>query len=279
MANQAAQEVNFAGWLSNLHRTKQILARNVLDCAQTHYSETRVIQINRGSALIPNMEEVTVNQPTAEGAMLNDLSMGRYSTVLVPAPSRATLSEGDFKMLLELKKLGVMVPDAMLIELSPAANKSQMIEQMGLGPDSNERQRQADELAAQQQQVEQQKTLATAKNQEAAAVLNQARAEKFAIEAASDPDASYERVEMARIESEAAESAATREAKQQESQARLALDHKKAEDTKQFQNKQIAVRLAELDINREQAEADRVATQQDNAAARREKKPTSKKSK
>ena len=30
MANQAAQEVNFAGWLSNLHRTKQILARNVL---------------------------------------------------------------------------------------------------------------------------------------------------------------------------------------------------------------------------------------------------------
>lgn len=279
MANQAAQEVNFAGWLSNLHRTKQILARNVLDCAQTHYSETRVIQINRGSALIPNMEEVTVNQPTAEGTMLNDLSMGRYSTVLVPAPSRATLSEGDFKMLIEMKKLGIAVPDAMIVELSPAANKSQMIEQMGLGPDSNERQRQAEELAAQQQQVEQQKTLATARNQEAAAVLNQARAEKFAIEAASDPDASYERVEMARIESDAVEAAASREAKRQESAARLALDHKKAEDTKQFQNKQIAVRLAELDINREQAEADRVATQQDNAAARREKKPTSKKSK
>lgn len=279
MANQAAQEVNFAGWLSNLHRTKQILARNVLDCAQTHYSETRVIQINRGSALIPNMEEVTINQPTAEGTVLNDLSQGRYTTVLVPAPSRATLSEGDFKMLIEMKKLGLTIPDAMLIELSPAANKSQMIEQMGMGPDSNERQRQAEELAAQQQEVEQQKTLATAKNQEAAAVLNQARAEKFAIEAASDPDASYERVEMARIESDAAEAAAAREAKRQEAAERLALDLKKAEDTKQFQNKQIALRLAELDINREEKAADREVAKQESAAARREKKPPTKKSK
>lgn len=279
MSNQAAQEVNFAGWLSNLHRSKQMLARSVLECAQTHYSETRVLQINRGTALVPRMEEVVINQPTAEGLVINDISQGRYSTTLVPAPSRSTLNESDFKMLLELKKLGLAIPDTALIELSPAANKSQMLEMMGQGPDSNERQRQAEELAAQQQQVEQEKTLATARNQNAAAQLNEARAEKFAIEAASDPDASYERVEMARIESDAREAEAARQAKAIEASARLALDTKKAEDTKNFQDKQIALRLTELDVQREQASADREVAKQESAAKRREKKPTSKKSK
>lgn len=240
MANQAAQDINSAGWLANLHRTKQILARVAQDCVQAHYTETRMLMINRGTALVPQMESVTINSMTPEGEVLNDVTSGRYSTVLVPAPSRTTISEEDFKLLLELRKLGIGIPDAMLIELSPASNKAQIIK--SLQGDSNERQAEADRLAAEQQKIDQQKQVATAKKEEAAALLNRARAEKFAIEAATDPDAAYERVEKERIAADAAIAADKHEIERD----RLALEE-------QSNNRDFALRLRELDQRRQEA--------------------------
>ncbi len=266
LANQAAQDINFAGWLSNLHRSKQILARNVLDAAASFYTDTRVLMINQGSVFNPQMREVVLNQPSADGLVVNDVTQGKYTTVLVPAPTRATMSEEDFNLLLKLRtEVGVAIPDSMLIELSPASNKAAIIEMLSGGPDSNERQRQAEELAAQQQQIEQEKALATARKEEAAAQLNQARAEKAAIEAASDPDAAYERVEMARIQVDA-----------EERLQRLELDRQKAEDQRKYQDSQIALRLTELDVNRESADKDRESKASEQSAKRRETKPSTK---
>jgi hypothetical protein len=197
-SNQAAQEINFAGWLSNLHRTKRLVAQHVLDCVQSHYTETRVIMINRGSMFDPKFEELTINAPAGEGQYMNDVTQGRYTTTLVPAPTRTALSEADFTLLMKLRtEVGMAIPDSMIIELSPASNKAAIIQ--ALTTDSNDRQRAAEEAAARQAEVEQQKALATAANQEAAARLADARAQKFVIEANSDPDASYERVENERI--------------------------------------------------------------------------------
>src|SRR5690606_25540797 len=235
--------------------------------AQAHYTETRTLLVNRGSAMVQAMEEVTINQPTPEGLVLNDVTRGKYTTVLIPAPSRTTMSEEDFALLLKLKtEVGVAIPDSMLIELSPASNKAAILQAIQGTPDSNDRQRQAEELAAQQAALDQQKALATARKEEAAAMLNQARAEKASIEAASDPDASYERVEMARIESDAEVAA-----------GQQALEQQRIDNQKNFQDRQIALRLTELDQAREQADADRAAAKQEaRPARRREKKPGAK---
>jgi hypothetical protein len=258
LQDQAAQEVNFAGWLGNLHRSKRLLASRVLDCAQAHLTETRTIMINRGTALVPNAEEVTLNQPTAEGRMLNDVTRGKYSTVLVPAPTRTAMSEGDFELLLKLRtEVGIAIPDTMLLELSPAANKAQIIQALA-GPDSNERQRQADELASQQAQLEAEKAMATAEKERGAAMLNQARAEKAAIEAASDPDASYERVESARIA-----------AGQKAHEDKLALEYARLAETRRKNQQDAAMQLTQIDVNRESAAADRKADGQENRPAKR----------
>lgn len=266
--DQAAQDINFAGYLSNLHRTKQLVARNVLDAVQAHYTESRTILINRGTALSPDMESIDLNQPTAEGAMLNDTTRGRYSTVLVPSPSRTAMSEADFDLMLRLRtEVGISIPDAMMIELSPAVNKAQIIAK--LDGDSNEREQAAQEAAAAAAQADLEKSTATARKEEAAALLNQARAEKAAIEAASDPDASYERVESARIE-------ATRERDRE----RLDLDYAKLGETKSKNQQDAALRLTELDVNRESANADRdIAKRENRPAKRREKKPGAQESK
>lgn len=197
MANQAAQDINSASWLSNLHRSKQLLAINVQELVQTFYNEERVIQINKGSIYKPEYESVTINQRTEDGEIVNDVTRGKYTTTLVPSPSRSTMSEQDFKMLLEMRKLGIGIPDALLLELSPAANKGKIIQ--GLQGDSNERQRQAEQAAAEERVVELQGRAAIAQKDEAAAVLNQARAEKFAVEAQVDPDAAYVQVETERL--------------------------------------------------------------------------------
>lgn len=263
LANQAAQDINSADWLANLHRTKQMLCDAVRDCAQSHYTETRVIQINRGSIYRPEMEQITLNQPSEEGVVINDVTRGRYSTTLVPAPTRATMSEGDFKMLLEMRKLGIGIPDALLVELSPAANKGKIIE--SLQGDSNERQAAAEEQAAQQAAIEQQKALATARKEEAAAVLNQARAEKAAVESAVDPDAAYERVETERI-------GLDRERMEREFElARIKLTQ---QDKTHSQD--VALRLTEMDHNRETAIA---AAKERPASPQRDKKPGTNKGK
>lgn len=197
LANQAATDVNSALWLANLHRSKQLLVERTVDCVRNFYTETRTIMINRGSVYKPNIETVTVNQPMDEGMVMNDITRGEYTTALVPAPTRATMSEADFKMLLELRKLGIGIPDELLIELSPAANKGKIIEM--LQGDSNARQAAADAAAQEQQLADLNKAVATAQKEESAAVLNQARAEKAAVEARVDPEAAYKEVEFARI--------------------------------------------------------------------------------
>lgn len=253
MANQAAQEINLAGWLSNLHRTKQLLALRAMDCWKAHYTETRAIVINRGSALNPSTDVVTINQPSPEGKVINDVTRGQYLTTLVPAPSRSTMSEEDFKLLISLRKdLGIAVPDAMLIELSPAANKAQIIQM--LQGDSNERQRAAEEAAAQEQAAKIQTETAKAEKERTAAALNQARAEKFMVEAQVDPDAAYERTEARRMAVE-----------QQVHQDNLAVKREELALKRKDQQDQVALRLAELDQQREAAKEKAAA---DKAAAK-----------
>lgn len=199
LANQAAQDINSAAWLSNLHRSKQYLAVNVMGCVQNWYNEPRVIQINRGSIYKPNYEQVAINQ-NVEGEVINDVTRGKYNTTLVPSPSRATMSEHDFKMLMEMRKLGIGIPDDLLLELSPAANKGKIIQ--NLQGDSNQRQAAAEQAAAEAQAVSLQKEAAQAQAQQASAVLSQARAEKAAAEAVTDPDAAYVQVETERLDIE-----------------------------------------------------------------------------
>jgi hypothetical protein len=245
LANQAAQDVNFAGWLSNLHRSKQLVAERVRDCVQAHYTETRAIMINRGTSLVPDMQTISLNEPTAEGRTLNDVTRGRYTTTLVPAPVRTTISAEDFETILSLRRdIGIAIPDAMLIELSPAANKAQIIQK--LSQDSNAVQQAA--AAAEQKRLDEEAKLAAAKTAKevAAARLNDARAAKAEGEATRDPDASYERIETARIETDAISRA-----------EELRIKEKQVDDNRELAEKELAVKVADLAARRTEAAAAR----------------------
>jgi hypothetical protein len=230
-SNQAASDVNFAGPLSNLHRSKQMLALRAQSLWQEYYTETRVLMVNRGSAYRPDIKTTTVNQTTPEGEVVNDVTRGKYSTVLVPSPSRATMSEGEFKQMVELRKLGIKVPDDVMIELSGAPNS--VVQRMkGDSVQDQERQQQ---LAEQEQADAAALNKAKIEKESGAARLNVARAEKAESEAGRDPDAAYERVETTRIASDHATE-----------QKRIALDREKLDVQREQGDKKIAVDLTKV---------------------------------
>lgn len=246
LANQAATDVNFADALDNLHYSKQNLAHTCQAYWTCYYDETRVILMNRGSNYRPDMQSVMLNQPTPEGHVLNDITMGKFTTTLIPAPTRTTLSDGDMKNLVMLKKdLGVKIPDDVLIEASPLSNKLALIQRLkGDSSDHQDAQRHAE---LQQQQLAAQTEQAKAEKERSAAELNVARAAKFRHEADIDPDAAYERVETRRIDAE-----------ERDSQRRFVFDREKLRLQRETAMQHTATELTKLDHEAHENAKDRV---------------------
>jgi hypothetical protein len=80
------------------------------------------------------------------------------------------------------------------------------------------------------------KIAAQAEKERTAAQLNAARASKFEVEAASDPDASYERVEQERIAMD-----------KQDADRKAGLEREKFEHQKKYDAQQLALKLTEMD--------------------------------
>lgn len=126
----------------NLNRTEYILARNVLDMVQEYYTEPRILTITH-NATVGDVEAIEVNQPTAEGQILNDLTAGEYAITVVSVPHRDTLEDSQFEQLVALRELGIQIPDDALIEASRVQNKADIIQTMRGDTESEEAQAQA----------------------------------------------------------------------------------------------------------------------------------------
>ena len=153
--------------LDNLTRSDFYLARNILDLVQSFYTEPRLLTITDGSPR-GDFEEVAVNQPTAEGTILNDLTIGEYDVVITSVPHRETLEDSQFEQATALRELGVMIPDDVLIDASRLLNKKDIITRMQGDQSSPE----AQAAAARQQRLE-----------EATTQIEEAKAAKTAADA------------------------------------------------------------------------------------------------
>ena len=96
--------------------------------------------------------------------------------------------------------------------------------------------------ARQEAQAKANTEIAKAEKEKSAAALNFARANKFAVETETDPDAAYERVEQERIASERADA-----------DRNFALEVAKFEEEKKRNTQEMAIELTKLDVQRETA--------------------------
>jgi hypothetical protein len=172
-AKRQAGSTNLVKPLDSLTRTDHILARNILDLIQTFYTEERLITITKNS-ITGEQETLAVNQATAEGQIMNDLTLGEYDVVVSSVPVRETLEDSQFEQAMALREAGVQIPDSILIEASRLQKKTEIMKAIEGDKESPEAQAAA-EMQRRAQEAEVAKLEGEAAVKQADAGLRQAK--------------------------------------------------------------------------------------------------------
>jgi len=112
--------------LDNLQKARQYLAEKVLNLIQTFYTEKRILQVTDESDPLKPREEIVLNEMTPEGKIINDLTVGEYDVVISTAPARDSFDEVQFAEALNLRQVGVAIPDDAIIEYSHLTKKGEL---------------------------------------------------------------------------------------------------------------------------------------------------------
>ena len=138
--------------LDNLRKTRQYLAEKILNLVQSFYTEQRIIQVTNEEDPLKPREPMVVNEVTPEGRVINDLTLGEYDVIVSTAPARDSFDEVQFAEALNLRQVGVQIPDDAVIEYSHLARKGELAKRIrvmtGQEPPTEE---QAQMMQAQQQ--------------------------------------------------------------------------------------------------------------------------------
>lgn len=248
-AKQQRGSMNLAKPFDNLMRTRHLLAERVKRLIQTYYTEPRVLRIT-GERPNDPVEDIQVNQPTANGRILNDLTIGKYDVVLSTRPPRESYDQAQFEQVASMRRdLGVKIPDKVLIEKSDIENKEEVLNDMNLGGDSAEQQRQAEEQQRQREQAESEAKIARDREE---AALASARADKVQSEIIEGEVQSEAQKEAAQREHEARLKQLELDAQIRQEQMKLEFERQKHEDEMDFKEAQMEEenRLRRLEMRR-----------------------------
>jgi len=151
--------------LDNLRKTRHYLAEKVLNLVQKFYTEQRVIQITNEDDPLKPREPIVLNEMTPEGRVVNDLTLGEYDVVIGTAPARDSFDEMQFAEALNLRQVGVAIPDDAIIEYSHLARKGELAKRIRMMTGVEQTPEQQEAAAAQNEIAMQQVQLTLAKMQ------------------------------------------------------------------------------------------------------------------
>ncbi|THG87097.1 genomic island protein [Pseudomonas sp. A-1] len=162
-SRQHAAQQQLAVPLDNLARTRNLLARRILDLIQGFYDQPRIVRIVETDARGREMtEELALNYPAANGQILNDLTIGEYDVVIAEVPLQVTFENSQFLQAIELVDKGAPIPWPFVLRYSNLAHKQEIIDAL-----EQQAQQQADPLVEAKvalTQAQTQKTLAESVN-------------------------------------------------------------------------------------------------------------------
>lgn len=168
----------------NLRMTRRLVAEKILELIQTFYTETRIVRTTNYGSLQRESETTTINGMTPEGLIINDVTLGTYDVTVSMAPARDTYQDSQFAEALNLRKVGVMVPDHWVITYSNLSDKlavAKEVQQLqGMAPPTDQElqlQQMQLQMQIQSAQLELQKMAAEIQELQSIAQLNQAKAQ------------------------------------------------------------------------------------------------------
>ena len=192
--------VNLSAALTAYQFSMNLIAEVKLNLFQTYYTETRTFRIANSD--LGTSEEVTINQPDAYGEIANNLMVGEYTVRMMPTTSRTAADEFAFEELLQLKEIGITVPNSLFVAASSIQGKQEFADVLRAannGEVSPEEQR-AQQLALELQEAEVEDVRAGIENKKAQSQLNLARAEKNFADSTFNPHQARSENERVRMQ-------------------------------------------------------------------------------
>lgn len=194
-AKRQAGSTNLVKPMDNLVRTDFILARNILDLVQEHYTEPRLLTITHDQ-VTGESETFGINQPNPEAPpmegeeqpespyqeIINDLTLGEYDVVVSSVPRRETLEDSQFEQVMAMREAGIMLPDSVIVDASRLINKKDILKQMA-GDQTSPEALAAKELQQRGQAAEVAKLEGEAASKHADSGLKQAKAQETTVKA------------------------------------------------------------------------------------------------
>ena len=143
--------IQLAAPIDNLFRTRNMIAERVLGLIQSFYTQERTFLITGPEE--KDTSQITINQEDTEtkdaSYLVNDVTIGRYDVVVADVPTQITFQNAQFSQAVEMRKFGVMIPDAEMVKMSTLSRKNEIAKILE-GNQSEEQKA----LATQQQQLE-----------------------------------------------------------------------------------------------------------------------------
>ena len=181
-AKQNRGQIQIQVPLDNLARSRIFVAKNIMCLIQSFYTEERVIQITNDDDPMKPREEMVLNQMTPEGEIVNDMTLGEYDVVVSSMPARDTFDESQFAEALQLRQVGIAIPDDAIIEYSHLQRKGELAKRIRMltgveqSPEQQEAAQMQQQIQMEQVKLELQKLQSEAANLQAQAMLATAKA-------------------------------------------------------------------------------------------------------
>ena len=176
-AKQTRGSIPMLPVFDNLNRTDFLLAHRILNCMQTYYTAPRVFNVVTDYDT-QETEPVEVNvYDEAANTIVNDLTTGEYSVIVISQPTREAFEDSQFDQALALKvEAGIAIPDEYLIKNSRLADRGELLRTLQAQAQSPEARAQA-QLQQRGAEAEVAKTEAEAQVKQADAQARLAKAQ------------------------------------------------------------------------------------------------------
>ena len=116
-------------YMDNFNRFKKLTGKSRLALIQRFYTEKRLVRL-RGAGGENIMR--TINEPTPDGRIVNDVTLGKFAIEIDTTPAAKSFMEDQFNQIMQMVERGLIPPEAadLVIEMSSLPNKDQFKERI-----------------------------------------------------------------------------------------------------------------------------------------------------
>lgn len=259
--------------LNNLKRARVLLCQKILELVQDYYTDTRVFSMAKDEFDVgngeQNQEQFYINGVNAMGEILHDVTRGKYAVEIGYQPKGGTEHEIAFAEAMQLRQMGVAIPDYIVVQYSNLHKRGELAELLKRMQGFAEPTPEEQQLAAFRQESEINRISLELQELESKIAVAQAKAQRDQMEAQSLDGYNQAAIELEKLQTQ-------KDLKQIELGARISLSAQSSVTQKSLADKRLLGQMAIESMRGAQKQQEKSAQPEKKAPAKSKKKEAKK---